>query len=220
MTILVTEEQIQQAEAVAEAADRARREAESRLTAEPHSQRAAQAAVEAVQAAAAAARRLRLLREEFEEQERQRAADRAAAEKSAAKEVRTAGRELKAGRERVTEAARVAQEALAVLVQQATAYNALTERHADALAAAGLGLDGGRNGGGRELSGPVVLVDGQAFAPAEPGAVVGALATRLASSLPRSHRLAMATRNLPGGDRAAQLLADVPVVSVEWRVAG
>ncbi|MFF3660048.1 hypothetical protein [Streptomyces olivochromogenes] len=213
---MITKEQLEQAEAKASTAEQVRTEAQKTLGREPHSRRAAQAAVDATQAAAAAARDLRRLREDFEEQEAARREDRAAAERAAAKEVRAAGKDLPAARQKVTAAAARAQEALAALVVEAGAYNALTERHAGVLASAGLDLEGGQNGGGRELSGPVVMVEGLAYAPADPGAVVGALVTRLAASLPRSHRLAMATRNLPGGDRAAALLADVPAVTVEW----
>lgn len=213
---LVSEEDVRQAEVQAQLADQARVAAEAELSHSPHSRRAAEAAVDATQKAAAAARRLGRLREEFEESEAARTADRVAAEKAAAKEVRAAGKELTAARQSVTAAAVRAQEALTALVQETAVFNALTARHADVLAAVGLDLAGGRNGGGRELSGPVVLVDGVVHAPAEPGAVVGALVARLAESLPRSHRLAAAARYMPGGDRAEGLLADVPAPVVVW----
>ncbi|WP_217553082.1 hypothetical protein [Streptomyces sp. GbtcB6] len=216
MVILVSEEQVREAEAQAQRAEQVRAQADAELTHAPHSRRAAEAAVDATQKAAAATRRLERLREEFEESEAARAADRAEAEKAATKEVRAAAKDLTGARQSLTAAAAAAQDALATLVQATAVYNALAAHHADALAAVGLDLAGGRNGGGRGLSGPMVVVDGEGHAPAEPGAVVGAVVARLAASLPRSHRLAVAARYLPGGDRAVALLAGVPEPVVEW----
>lgn len=179
----ITAEMVAEAEVEVTEAERVRALAEEELMESPNSTVKSQelaAALKRVAQARANAREL------AEAREAQVAAVRSAAtreelEKVAAKEIAAAGKELKAARGRLEDAAVTAQRALVELMRQAESYDAAVARHAGVLV--GLGLDtSGASGGADTLVGSTVKVRGDAYLTAGAGSVLAQVVYRVAEA--------------------------------------
>ncbi|AVH57777.1 MULTISPECIES: hypothetical protein [Streptomyces] len=216
--VKITARQVEKAEERAAEQERQRDAAGERLTAAPYSEVAAQELTEASQLAAQLRASARELREKFEEQvaAERSAASREEREKAAAAEIAAAGRELKTATGKLEAAAVQAQDALVALMQEAEGYDALVERHAGVLEAAGLGLDG-ETGGGHGLLDTTVRVRGVSYESLAPAGVLLWVARRVAEArLPQQNSTAAALTGLAGYGswerRGDGLLACVPAV--------
>lgn len=97
------------------------------------------------------------------------------------KEIAVAGKELKAARGRLEDAAVAAQRALVELMQQAEGYDAAVAQHAGVLAL--LGLDtSGASGGAETFVGAEVKVRGAAYLTAGSGSVLAHVVHRVAEA--------------------------------------
>lgn len=215
--VTITAEMVAEAEVEVTEAERVRAEAEQALMDAPNS------TVKSTELAAALKRVAQAranARELAEEHARQMAAEQAAAtreelEKAAAKDIAVAGKELKAARGKLEDAAEAAQRALVELMQQTEAYDALVERHADVLARQGLGLDG-ESGGGGSFAGATVKARGVVYEAAGSGAVLAFVAHRVAEArLPHPNYMVGVLQYNVGclvpEDRGDGLLSGLPV---------
>jgi colicin import membrane protein len=214
----ITARQVEKAEERATEQERVRDEAAKTLENSPYSDVAAQTLAEASQVAAQLRANARELRQTFAEQVAadQSAASREEREKAAVKEIAAAGRELKAAAAAMEAAAVVAQDGLVGLMQSVESYDALLERHAGVLEAAGLDL-GGDTGGGHRLLDTMVRVGGASYVSAAPAAVLLWVAQRVAEArLPQLNPVRGALAGLAGHGawerRDDRLLAKVPAV--------
>ncbi|MEU0253285.1 hypothetical protein ABZ299_12415 [Streptomyces sp. NPDC006184] len=179
----ITAEMVAAAEVEVTAAERTRAEAEAALMEAPTSTARATeltSALKRVGQARADAEELRQLHAGQVAAERA-AASREELERVAAKDIAAAGKELKAARGKLEEAAEAAQRALVELMQQTEAYDALAERHAGVLSGQGLDLEG-ESGAGRSFLGVTVKARGQVFQSAGSGAVLACLVHRVAAA--------------------------------------
>ncbi|MFC8408545.1 hypothetical protein ACFUG9_34020 [Streptomyces griseoincarnatus] len=180
--VKVTEEQVQQAEARAEAAEKQQQVAASELEASPYSEMAAMKHSEASREAAQLRASAREMRAAFKVQveEELRRASRPELERAAAAEIKAAGVELGEREGAVVEALGRAQEALVGVMVAADAYNAAVQAHADVLAAAGLDVRGGESGGARSvLNSCRVKVRGREYTELPPSGLTGWLVHRV-----------------------------------------
>ncbi|MET8098128.1 hypothetical protein ABZV29_16860 [Streptomyces sp. NPDC005236] len=179
--VKITARQVEKAEARAAEQEQAREAAAAVLDASPYSEFAAQELTEASRMAAQLRANARELRQKFDEQTatEQAAATREEREKVAAREITAAGRELKGAGAALEAAAATAQDGLVALMVAAEAYDALVDRHAGVLEAAGLGLDG-ETGGGHGLLNTTVRVRGSAYESLAPAGAMLWVADRVA----------------------------------------
>ncbi|SMF64575.1 hypothetical protein [Streptomyces sp. Amel2xC10] len=172
--IIISDEQVAQAEALAAQQEQVRDDAGRALEADPHSELKALKHTEETRRAAqlrASARELRLAWERQVEEERRRAS-RPELEKGAAGQIREAGRDMDARWKAVVEAVTAVQAALVVLADAGVAYEEALAGHVDVLAAAGLDFNGGDSGGERSVLGTDRLkVKGREFCPVDVGGV-------------------------------------------------
>ncbi|MEU5112019.1 hypothetical protein AB0G64_11000 [Streptomyces longwoodensis] len=214
----ITAEMVAAAEAEVTAAEQARTEAEAALMESPTSTVKATELTAALRRVAQARANAAELRQAHAEQI---AAERAAAtreelEKVAAKDIAAAGKELKAARGRVEEAAEAAQRALVELMRQTDAYDDVVQRHAGVLAGQGLDL-AGESGGGSSFGGSTVKVRGAVYESAGAGAVLACVAHRVAEArLPYPNYMVGVLQyncgRLVPEDRGDGLLSGLPAV--------
>jgi colicin import membrane protein len=216
--VKITARQVEKAEARAAEQEQAREAAAAALDAAPYSEFAAQELAEASRMSAQLRASARELREKFDEQvaAEQSAATREEREKAAAKEIAAAGKEMAAARKELEQSAEVAQRALVALMAAAEAYDGLVGQHADALAAAGLGLDG-ETGGGRGLFTTTVRVRGAAYEDLSPAGALLWVADRVAEArLPHMSPVRASLSGLLGyrawEQRGDDLMSGVPEV--------
>lgn len=181
--VKITARQVEKAEAQAAEQEQVREAAATRLDGLPYSEVAAQELTEASQLAARLRANARELRAKFEEQvaAEQAAATREERERAAGVQIAAAGKELKAARGKLEDAAEVAQRALVALMVAAEAYDGQVVRHAGVLEAAGLGLDGA-TGGGSGLFTTTVRVRGAAYESLAPSGALLWVADRVAQA--------------------------------------
>ncbi|GHF57742.1 hypothetical protein [Streptomyces griseosporeus] len=179
----ITAEMVAQAEAEVAEAERVRAAAEEALMESPNSTVKSTELAAALKRVAQCRVNARELREAYDAQvEAERsAATREELEKAAAKEIAAAGKELKAARGRLEDAAEAAQKALVDLMKQAEGYDAAVERHAGVLAGAGLGLDG-ESGGAARFFDCVVKARGAVYESAGSQAVLMHVVHRVAAA--------------------------------------
>ncbi|MFE2530420.1 hypothetical protein [Streptomyces sp. NPDC059371] len=218
--VKITARQVEKAEERAAEQEQAREAAAARLESAPYSEVAALELTEASQSAARLRASARELREKFDEQvaAEQAAATREEREKAAAKEITAAGKEMAAARKELEQSAEVAQQALVALMMATEAYDGLVVRHADALAAAGLGLDG-ETGGGRGLFTTTVRVRGTSYEGLAPAGALLWVADRVAEArLPHMSPVRASLAGLLGyrawEQRGDDLMSGVPAVPV------
>lgn len=190
--ITISEEQVAAAEAEVSEAERGRATAEEALMAAPNSTVKAAELAGALKRMAQCRANVRELREAFEAQV---AAERSAAtreelEKAAAKEIAAAGKEVKAARGKLEDAATAAQRALVELMRQTEAYDEVVVRHAGILSS--LGLDAsGASGGADTFVGGVVKVKGDVHHTAGSGSVLAHVVFQVAEArLPQPNYMA------------------------------
>ncbi|MFF9153835.1 hypothetical protein ACF1AB_16580 [Streptomyces sp. NPDC014846] len=185
MAVQITEEQVQQAEARAEQAEAVRAQAARKLEASPYSDVAALEHTEAARTAAqqrANAREIRAKREEQLEEERRRVS-RPELEKSAAAEIRAAGRQMDQLHKAFVEAVAQTQAAVVQMIDAGVAYNEGLAGHVQVLVEAGLDFRGGESGAEVSLLGSDRLkVKGREFCPYDPGSVAGWVLRRAAEA--------------------------------------
>lgn len=208
------------AEMVAEVAEaeRVRAAAEELLMESPNSTVKATELAAALRRVAQCRANARELREAFDEQvaAKRAAATREEREKAAGAQITAAGKELKAARGKLEDAAEVAQHALVALMTAAETYDGLVGRHAVALEAAGLGLDGA-TGGGRGLLSTTVRVRGAVYESlASAGALLWAVERVAQARLPRMSPVRASLTGLVGyrvwEQRGDGLMSGVPEV--------
>jgi hypothetical protein len=214
----ITAEMVAAAEAEVTEAERVRDEAEVVLMESPNSTLRAQELAGALKRVAQARTNARELGEARAAHlaAEQAAATREERETAAAKEIAAAGKELKAAAGVVEKAAEVAQGALVALMVATETYDGLVARHADVLAAAGLGLDGA-TGGGRGLLDVTVRVRGAAYESLVPAGALLWVADRVAQArLSPVHPVRASLAGLLGyrawEQRGDDLMAGVPEV--------
>ncbi|MFE5218405.1 MULTISPECIES: hypothetical protein [unclassified Streptomyces] len=179
--ITITAADVEQAESQAAAAERERVALELELKAKPFSEITGRKLTDASMQAAQLAARATTLREQHEREVAAKRESREELEKAAAKDVVAAGKDLKAARGRLEDAAEAAQRALVELMRQAEAYDVVVGQHADVLVGRGLDL-GGESGGGRSFDGASVKVRGTVYESAGAGAVLVHVAHRVAEA--------------------------------------
>ncbi|MFJ3229772.1 hypothetical protein [Streptomyces sp. NPDC086787] len=185
MSVQITVEQVERAEARAGEAEEARSVAARRLEASPYSDVAALEHSEAARVAAQQRANAREVRQAYEQQreEERRWASRPQLEQAAAAEIRAAGRDLESATKALMEAATRAQGALVALADAGVSYNEALAGHVQTLAAAGLDFGGGASGGDRNVLGVDRLkVKGREYLPVDPGAVAAWVLRRAAEA--------------------------------------
>ncbi|MET7983016.1 hypothetical protein [Streptomyces sp. NPDC005281] len=214
--VKITERQVEKAEARAAEQEQAREAAAGVLDASPYSEFAAQELTEASQLAARLRANARELRQKFDEQvaTERAATTREEREKAATREIAAAGRELKGAGAALEAAAVAAQEGLVALMVAAESYDALVDRHAGVLEAAGLGLDG-ETGGGHGLLNTTVRVRGAVYESLAPAGVLLWVADRVAEArLPSTSPVRASLAGLLGyrawEQRGDDLMSGVP----------
>ncbi|MER6065084.1 hypothetical protein ABT167_28750 [Streptomyces sp. NPDC001792] len=180
--ISITAEEIEQVEAQAAAAERERVALEQELKAKPFSEVTGQKLTEASMQAAQLAARAKLMRAQREREVAAHKESREELERLAEPQIAKADRELRKSEAKLAKATAAAQEALVSLMEAAAEHSAVVEQHADALAAARLSVDGGRNGGGWQLGNAAVRVRGRLYESVAPAAVLLWVSSRVASA--------------------------------------
>lgn len=179
----ITAEMMTEAETEVAEAEQARTTAEEALMESPNSTVKAAELTAVLKRVAQCRTNAREVREAFEAQvaAEQAAATREEREQAAGVQIAAAGKEMKAARSKLEDAAEVAQRALVALMVAAEAYDGQVVRHAGALEAAGLGLDGA-TGGGSGLFATTVRVRGRAYESLAPSGALLWVANRVAQA--------------------------------------
>jgi colicin import membrane protein len=179
----ITAEMVTEAETEVAEAEQARTTAEEALMESPNSSVKAAELTAALKRVAQCRANARELREVFDARvaAEQAAGTREKREQAAGVQIAAAGKEMKAARSKLEDAAEVAQRALVALMVAAEAYDGQVVRHAGALEAAGLGLDGA-TGGASGLFATTVRVRGVAYESLAPAGALLWVADRVAQA--------------------------------------